>query len=107
MWCNKAWWSKGVVRNATVELSLSSVIAEELVSMDRKTRKILAVNGCLHQGKKEKGDAWYWVVCQGGEQNLHGYLRKSTEWVRMVLKEKVLVEKKSSGLPEEKERGES
>ena len=62
---------------------------------------------CIDKGKKGKGDVWYWVVCQEGEQNLYGYLRKSTEWVRMVLKEKVFVEEKSSGLPEEKERGES
>ena len=105
---NKAWWSKGVVRNATVQLSWIgqrkswSAWIEKLGRywqwMVVYTAEVMLPK-CIDKGKKGKGDVWYWVVCQEGEQNLYGYLRKSTEWVRMVLKEKVFVEEKSSGLP--------
>ena len=76
---------------------------EEVVSMDRKTRKILAVNGCLHTRnnvarlylpRKEGKRGLIGVEeCVKEEcKSLHGYRRNSTEWMlRMVLKEKVLV----------------
>ena len=75
---------------------------EEVVSMDRKTRKILAVNGCLHTRsnvarlylpRKEGKRGLIGVEeCVREEcKSLHGYRRNSTEWMlRMVLKEKVL-----------------
>ena len=76
---------------------------EEVVSMDRKTRKILAVNGCLHTRsnvarlylpRKEGKRGLIGVEeCVKEEcKSLHGYRRNSTEWMlRIVLKEKVLV----------------
>ena len=76
---------------------------EEVVSMDRKTRKILAVNGCLHTRRnvarlylpRKEGKRGLIGVeeCVKEEcKSLHGYRRNSTEWMlRMVLKEKVLV----------------
>ena len=76
---------------------------EEVVSMDRKTRKILAVNGCLHTRsnvarlylpRKEGKRGLIGVEeCVREEcKSLHGYRGNSTEWMlRMVLKEKVLV----------------
>ena len=76
---------------------------EEVVSMDRKTRKILAVNGCLHT---RSNVARLYLPRKEGKRGLigveecvkeeckflHGYRRNNTEWMlRMVLKEKVLV----------------
>ena len=63
---------------------------EELVSMDRKTKKILAMNGCLHTRsnvarlnlpRKEEGRRLIGVEeCLKEEyKSLHGYLRNSTE----------------------------
>ena len=75
---------------------------EELVSMNRKTRKILAMNGCLHTRmsldcicRERKGRGFIGVEeCVMEEcKSLHGCMRKSTEWMLpMALKEKVLVE---------------
>ena len=76
---------------------------EEVVSMVRKTRKILPANGCLHTRsnvarlylpRKEGKRGLIGVEeCLKEEcKSLHGYRRNSTEWMlRMVLKEKVLV----------------
>lgn len=80
---------------------------EEVVSMDRKTRKILAVNDCLHTRsnvtrlyllRKEGKRGLIGVEeCVKEEcKSLHGYRRNSTEWMlRMVLKEKVFVEEEN------------
>ena len=76
---------------------------EEVANMDRRTRKILAKNGCLHTRsnvarlylpRKEGGRGTIGIdVCKKGEQILHGYLRESTEWMlQAVMKEKVIVE---------------
>ena len=80
---------------------------EELVSMDRKTKKILAMNGCLHT--RSNVSRLYFPRKEGVRRligveeclkeeckSLHGYRRNSTEWMlRMVLKEKVLVEEEN------------
>ena len=80
---------------------------EELVSMDRKTKKILAMNGCLHT--RSNVSRLYFPRKEGVRRligveeclkeeckSLHGYLRNRTElMLRMVLKEKVLVEEEN------------
>ena len=80
---------------------------EEKVSMDRKTRKIVAMKSCLHTRSnvvrlylpRKEGDGGLIGVeeCVKEEcKSLHGYRRNSTEWMlRMVLKEKVFVEEKN------------
>ena len=42
-------WAEGVVRHSA---DIVDWTVKELVSMDRKTRKILPINGCLHAGSK-------------------------------------------------------
>ena len=42
-------WAKGVVRHSA---DIVDWTVEELASMDRKTRKILPINGCLHTTRK-------------------------------------------------------
>lgn len=77
---------------------------EEFVSIHRKTRTILPMNGSLYTKsnvtklslpRKDRGRG---LIGSKGCVNkrrkaLHGYLRISAEWVlQMILKEKVLVE---------------
>ena len=74
--------------------------------MDRRTRKILAMNGCLHTRsniarlflpRKEGRRGLIGIEeCVSREsKSLHGYLR-STEWMlQAALKEKVIVEEES------------
>ena len=65
---------------------------EEVANMDRRTRKIFAMNGCLHtrsnvgrlyQPRKEGGRGPIGIKeCVRRERkSLHGYLRESTEWM--------------------------
>ena len=75
--------------------------------MDRRTRKILAMNGCLHTrsnvarlylSRKEGGRGLIGIEeCVRREsKSLHGYLRESTEWMlQAALKEKVIVKEES------------
>ena len=64
----------------------------EAVSMDRRTRKILAMNGCLHTWSNvarlhlpriEAGRGLIGIEeCLRGEsKSLYGYIRESTEWM--------------------------
>ena len=78
--------------------------AEELVSMDRRTRNILATHGCM---RTRSNIARVYLRSQEGgtrlisteecvrkeSKSLHGHLRETTEWIlQAALKEKVLVE---------------
>ena len=65
---------------------------EELVSMDRRTRKILAMDGCMHTRsniarlylpRKEGGRGLISTEeCVKKEsKSLHGHLRETTEWM--------------------------
>ena len=80
---------------------------EELVTMDRRTRKILAMNGCMHTRsnvarlylpRKEGGRGLISIEeCVNKEsKSLHGYLRETTEWMlQAALKEKLLNEQEN------------
>ena len=80
---------------------------EEVANMDKRTRKILAMNGCLHTRRdvarlylprKEGGRGLISMEeCVRREsKSLHGYLTESTEWMlQAALKEKVIVEEES------------
>ena len=75
--------------------------------MDRRTRKILATNGCLHT--KSNVARLYLPRKEGGRgligieesvrkerKSLYGYLTESTEWMlQAALKEKVVVEEEN------------
>ena len=69
---------------------------EELASMDRKTRKILAMNGCLHTRsdvarlylpRKEgsRGLIGIEECLKRESKSVHGYLREGTEWMLQLL----------------------
>ena len=80
---------------------------DEVANMDRRTRKILAINGCLHTGsnvarlylpRKEgvRGLIGIEECVRRESKSLHGYLRESTEWIlQAALKEKVIVKQES------------
>ena len=97
-------WAVGVVRYSAVIVDRTM---EEVASMDRKTRKILSMNGCLHTRsnvgrvylpRKEGGRGLVGIEeCVKREsKSLHGYLRESTEWMlQAALKEKVIVEEET------------
>ena len=77
--------------------------------MDRRTRKILAMNGCLHTRsnvarlylpRKEGGRGLIGIEesVRKERKSLYGYLRESTEWMlqgQAALKEKVVVEEEN------------
>ena len=80
-------WAVGVV---LYNAGIVDCTVEELVSMDRETKKILAMNGCLHTRsnvarlylpRKEGGRRLIGVEeCLKEEcKSLHSYLRNSTE----------------------------
>ncbi|XP_068684628.1 uncharacterized protein [Montipora foliosa] len=96
-------WAVGVVRySAVMDWKM-----EEVANMDGRTRKILAMNGCLlirsnvarlYLPREEGGRGLIGTEeCVRREsKSLHGYLRKSTKWMlRAALKEKVTVEEES------------
>ena len=78
-----------------------------MTSMDRRTRKILAMNGCLHTRsnvarlylpRKEGGRGLIGIEesVRKERKSLYGYLRESTEWMlQAALKEKVVVEEEN------------
>ena len=78
-----------------------------MASKDRRTRKILAMNGCLHTRsnvarlylpRKEGGRGLIGIEeCVRKERkSLYGYLRESTEWMlQAAMKEKVIVEEEN------------
>ena len=97
-------WAVGVVRYSA---GIVDWTMEEVANMERTTRKILAMNGCLHTRsdvarpylpRKEGGRGLIGIEeCVRREsKSLHGYLRESTEWMlQAALKEKVIVEEES------------
>ena len=97
-------WALCVVRYSA---SIVDWTMEEEANMDRRTRKILAMNGCLHTRsnvirvylpRKEGGRGLIGIEeCVRREsKSLHGYLRESTEWMlQAALKEKVIVKEES------------
>ena len=97
-------WALGVVRYSA---GIVDWTMEEVANMDRRTRKILAMNGCLHTRsnvarlylpRKEGGRGLIGIEeCVRREsKSLHDYLRESTEWMlQAALKEKVIVEEES------------
>ena len=97
-------WAVGVVRYSA---GIVDWTMEEIANMDRRTRKILEMNGCLHTRsdvarlylpRKEGGRGLIGIEdCVRREsKSLHGYLRESTEWMlQAALKEKVIVEEDS------------
>ena len=102
--CGINTWAVGVVRYSvgTVDWTM-----EEVANMDRRTRKILALNGCLHTRSnvarlylptKERGRGLIGIEdCVRREsKSLHGYLGESTQWMlQAALKKKVIVEEES------------
>ena len=89
--------------------SIVDCMLEGLVSMDRKTRTILAVNGYLHTKRnvarlyilRKEGVRvdWYWGVLEG---------EKIVSWLpERYQGEGICWRRESSGLPEKKGRGES
>ncbi|XP_068703960.1 uncharacterized protein [Montipora foliosa] len=97
-------WAVGVVR---YNAGIVDKTMEEVANMDRRTRKILAMDGCLHTRssvarlylpRKIGGRGLIDIEeCVKRESKvLHGYLRESTEWMlQAALKEKVIVEEES------------
>ena len=51
-------WAVGVVRYGA---GIVDWTVEELVSMNRKTRKILAMNGCLHTRMSLRNGCYKWL----------------------------------------------
>ena len=97
-------WAVGVVRYSA---GMVDWTMEEMASMDRRTRKILAMNGCLHTRSnvarlylpRKKGVRRLIGIeeCVRKERkSLYGYLRESTEWMlQAAMKEKVIVEEEN------------
>ena len=99
-------WAVGVVRYSA---GIVDWIVEEAANMDRRTRKILAMNGCLHTSCRSNVVRLYLLRKEGGRglicieecvrrqsKSPHGYLRESTEWMlQTALTEKVIVEEES------------
>ena len=97
-------WAVGVVRYSAGVVDWTM---EEMTSMHRRTRKILAINGCLHTRsnvarlylpRKEGGRGLIGIEesVRKERKSLYGYLRESTEWMlQAALKEKVVVEEEN------------
>ena len=97
-------WAVGSVRYSAGVVDWTMA---EMTSMDRRTRKILAMNGCLHTRsnvarlylpRKEWGRGLIGIEesVRKERKSLYGYLRESTEWMlQAALKEKVVVEEEN------------
>ncbi|XP_063588859.1 uncharacterized protein LOC134766032 [Penaeus indicus] len=97
-------WAVSIVRCSA---GIVDWTVEELVSMDRRTRKIMAMNGCMHTRsnvarmylpRKEGGRGLMSIEeCVNKEnKSLDGYLKETTEWMlQAALKEKVLDEEET------------
>ena len=97
-------WAVGVVRYSAGVVDWTM---EEMTSMDRRTRKILAMNGCLYT--RSNVARLYLLRKEGGRgligieesvrkerKSLYGYLRESTEWMlQATLKKNVAVEEEN------------
>ena len=97
-------WAVSVLRYSA---GIVDWTVEKLVSTDRRTRKILAMNGCMHTRsniarlylpRKEGGRGLINIEeCVRKEsKSLHGHLRETAEWMlQAALKEKVLDEEEN------------
>ena len=97
-------WAVGVI---CYSAGIVDWTMEELVSMNRRTRKILAMNGCMHTRsnvarlylpRKEGGRGLISIEeCVRKEsKSLYSYFRENTEWMLpAALTEKVLVEEEN------------
>ena len=97
-------WAVSVLRYSA---GIVDWTVEELVSMDRRTRKILAMNGCMHT--RSNVARLYLLRKEGGRglisieecvvkesKSLPGYLGETTEWMfQAALNEKVLDEEEN------------
>ena len=101
--CGINTWAVGVVRYTA---GIVDWTMEEVASMDRKTRKILSMNSCLHTRssvgrlylpRKEVGRGLVGIEeCVKREsKSLHGYLRESTEWMLQAALKEVIVEEET------------
>ena len=97
-------WAVGAIRYSAGILDWTM---EDLVSMDRRTRKILAMNGCMHTrsnvarlylSRKEGGKGVISIDCVKKETNsLYDYAKGNKEWmIQAALKEKVLLEEENA-----------
>ena len=96
-------WAVSVLRYSA---GIVDWTVEELVSMDRRTRKILAMNGCMHTRsnvarlylpRKEGGRGLISIEeCVVKEsKSLHGYLGETTEWMLQAALNEVLDEEEN------------
>ena len=96
-------WAVSVLRYSA---GIVDWTVEELVSMDRRTRKILAKNGCVHTRsnvarlylpRKEGGRGLISIEeCVVKEsKSLHGYLGETTEWMLQAALNEVLDEEEN------------
>ena len=96
-------WAVSVLRYSA---GIVDWTVEELVSMDRRTRKILAMNGCMHTTsnvarlylpRKEGGRGLISIEeCIVKEsKSLHGYLGETTEWMLQAALNEVLDEEEN------------
>ena len=96
-------WAVGVVRYSA---GIVDWTMEELVSMNRRTRKILAINRCMHTRsnvarlylpRKEGGRGLISIEeCVRKEsKSLNSYFRENTEWILQAALKKVLVEEEN------------
>ena len=97
-------WAVSVLRYSA---GIVDGTVEELVTMDRRTRKILAMNGCMHTRsnvarlylptKEGRRGLISIEECANKEsKSLHGYVRETTEWMLQdALNEKVLNEQEN------------
>eukprot|EP00112_Aurelia_sp_Birch-Aquarium-sp1_P013553 Seg288.2 transcript_id=Seg288.2/GoldUCD/mRNA.D3Y31 product="hypothetical protein" protein_id=Seg288.2/GoldUCD/D3Y31 len=97
-------WAVSVLRYSA---GIADWTVEELVSMDRRTRKILAMDGCIHTRsnvarlyvpRKEEGRGLISIeeCVKKRSTSLHGYRRDTTEWMlQAALNEKVLDEEEN------------
>ena len=97
-------WALSVLRYSA---GIVNWTVEELVSMGRKIRKILAMNGCMHtrsniarlylpRKEGERGLISIEECVRKESKSLHGYLSETTErMLQAVLKEKVLDEEEN------------
>ena len=96
-------WAVSVLRYSA---GIVDWTVEELVSMHRRTRKILAMNGCMHTRsnvarlylpRKEGGRGLISIEeCVVKEsKSLHGYLGETTEWMLQAALNEVLDEEEN------------
>ena len=97
-------WAVSVLRYSA---GIVDWTVEELVSMDRRPREILAMNGCMHTRsnvvrlylpRKEGGRGLISIEERVVKESksLHGYLGETTEWMlQAALNEKVLDEEEN------------